>query len=55
MDRVEREIMEKLKLKNRNTNPLYKSRLVDPIPTDVRLVGKLPAYDIKWMKIRTNG
>ena len=32
--------MEKLKLKNRNTNPFYRSRLVEPIPTDVRLVGK---------------
>ena len=47
MDKVEREMMEKLKLKNRNTNPFYKSRLVEPIPTDVRLVGKLPAYDIE--------
>ena len=47
MDKIEREMMEKLKLKNRNINPFYKSRLVEPVPTDVRLVGKLPAYDIE--------
>ena len=37
--------MENLKIKNRN--PFYRSRIVDPIPTDVRVVGKLPAYDIE--------
>ena len=42
--RVERYTMGKPKLKNRNTNPFYKSRLVDRIPSDVRLVGK---YDIE--------
>ena len=41
----ERETMENLKIKNRN--PFYRSRIVDPIPTDVRIVGKLPAYDIE--------
>ena len=41
----ERETMENLKIKNRN--PFYRSRIVDPIPTDVRVVGKLPAYDIE--------
>ena len=40
-----RETMEHLKIKNRN--PFYRSRIVDPIPTDVRVVGKLPAYDIE--------
>ena len=37
--------MENLKIKNKN--PFYRSRIVDPIPTDVRIVGKLPAYDIE--------
>ena len=28
--------------------PIHNSRLVQPIPLDVKLVGRLPAYDVEY-------
>ena len=48
-------------MKLENKNPFYKSRLAETVQIDVRLVGKLPPYDIemnedqdRWMISKTD-